>query len=70
MHNNNSFHQKEMNGLKHPLKELLLFPTILVLHGWCEIQRTHSPVTLKHAIYKMIVCGQRLRKIPYTVKQV
>lgn len=52
-----------MNGLKHPLKELPFSLTILELNGWCEIQRTHSTVTPKHAIYKMTVCGQRRRKI-------
>lgn len=63
MHNNNSFHQKDMNGLKHPLKELPLSLTILELHGWCEVERTHSTLIPKHAIYRIIVCGQRWRKI-------
>ena len=61
MHDDNSFHGKETNGPKYPLKDP---PLSLELHGWCEIERIPSTVNnqqkpiVQHMEFCSVLCAR------------
>ena len=56
VHDDNSFHGKETNGPKYPLKDPALS---LEFHGWCEIEKTPSTVNnqQKSIVQHMELCS-------------